>query len=789
VIVVFFISKTLDVDLSPLCRKMVDLAKEAFSTNNFSLAADIYDRAIKEHGPTSDLFLGLADCFARDGLFAKAFNAYTNAYRYGIVTPEKLKHLVVGLIDTVKQDLSNSGHQESKQSWMFTCGVCLGLLSDPVTLPCGHTFCRKCLEKDKSKTCEVCNTTHYRLKLRNLNSNVIVINLIQKLFPNKCTAAILKKEGNELITKRSFQRAIEVYNKAIELEKTDHVLLSNRCHAFVELDRFTEALEDAEKCVELRPDWPKGYFRKGRALYGLGKYEDAAVAFLQCLALDQKISSAKDYLSKALDKILSVLPPDDPKAHTLARQSNPTLLQQLIDQNFCKPLLLPDINRTLTDLAQIVKDTIYTASQFAQEQVPEVPMPLNADDSDGEEEELGVVAGAAASVFTRNYRCNSLPDCSSVDHEEIEKITRPRTYSPVSRKRSILPTVIPEPISPSNSSPQKILKSTSAEKASLQVKGHTHSLPSSKPETLSVDDLECGLCYRLFFEPVTTPCGHTFCRKCLDRCLDHTSTCPMCKGNLSEYLAERRQAVTESIQCIIETYFKDDFKDRSKVNDDEMVELANLGSDQADIPVFVCALSFPLLACPLHIFEPRYRLMIRQCMESGTRQFGMCMASADDDEDFSDYGCMMEIRDVQYFPDGRSVVDTVGGRRFRVVSRCKRDGYNTAKVEFLADAPIAPEDMEDVQALQKEVYVMLQTWMSKLPLPVKARVLQQNGDLPAMDASPVSGPSGPAWAWWACSVLPLDPRIQLTLVSMCAYKKRLMALKKVLVYMNRQGSQ
>lgn len=46
---------------------------------------------------------------------------------------------------------------------------------------------------------------------------------------------------------------------------------------------------------------------------------------------------------------------------------------------------------------------------------------------------------------------------------------------------------------------------------------------------------------------------------------------------------------------------------------------------------------------------------------------------------------MLEIRDVQYFPDGRSVVDTVGGRRFRVLSRGMCNGYHTAKVEFLSD--------------------------------------------------------------------------------------------------------
>ena len=53
---------------------------------------------------------------------------------------------------------------------------------------------------------------------------------------------------------------------------------------------------------------------------------------------------------------------------------------------------------------------------------------------------------------------------------------------------------------------------------------------------------------------------------------------------------------------------------------------------------------------------------------------------------------MLEVRDVHFFPDGRSLVDTVGGRRFRVLSRGKRDGYNTAKVEFLQDDPI--DEME-----------------------------------------------------------------------------------------------
>ena len=48
-----------------------------------------------------------------------------------------------------------------------------------------------------------------------------------------------------------------------------------------------------------------------------------------------------------------------------------------------------------------------------------------------------------------------------------------------------------------------------------------------------------------------------------------------------------------------------------------------------DVPIFVCTLAFPSQPCPLHIFEPRYRLMVRQCMESGSKQFGMCVHDED----------------------------------------------------------------------------------------------------------------------------------------------------------------
>ena len=203
---------------------MVDLARQAFSTNNFGLAAEIFERTIKENGPQADLYLGLADSFARGGQFTKAFNAYTNAFRLGRVTPEKLKHLVTALIESLSQEINNSGsasnQQESmKKSCMFTCALCRGVLNDPVTINCGHTFCRKCLERDSTKTCKVCGIVHYRLKPANIRTNVVLSNLIHKWFPDNCRAAELKAEGNKFFEQRDFKHAITSYSKAIELCK------------------------------------------------------------------------------------------------------------------------------------------------------------------------------------------------------------------------------------------------------------------------------------------------------------------------------------------------------------------------------------------------------------------------------------------------------------------------------------------------------------------------------------------------------------------------------------------
>ncbi|NXI80361.1 TTC31 protein, partial [Rhipidura dahli] len=63
--------------------------------------------------------------------------------------------------------------------------------------------------------------------------------------------------------------AVYAFTVALELNPREHRLLGNRSYCLEKLGRYEEALADAEAALALRPGWPKGSFRKGKALRGL----------------------------------------------------------------------------------------------------------------------------------------------------------------------------------------------------------------------------------------------------------------------------------------------------------------------------------------------------------------------------------------------------------------------------------------------------------------------------------------------------------------------------------------
>lgn len=91
----------------------------------------------------------------------------------------------------------------------------------------------------------------------------------------------LKEKGNTALNAEKFDEAIAAYTEAIALDAKNHVLYSNRSAAYAKAGKFKEALEDAEKTIELNPSWAKGYSRKGAAAAGLRDYMKAFEAYHQ----------------------------------------------------------------------------------------------------------------------------------------------------------------------------------------------------------------------------------------------------------------------------------------------------------------------------------------------------------------------------------------------------------------------------------------------------------------------------------------------------------------------------
>uniref|UniRef100_A0A8C0AHF0 LON peptidase N-terminal domain and ring finger 3 n=2 Tax=Bos TaxID=9903 RepID=A0A8C0AHF0_BOSMU len=692
--------------------------------------------------PECKVLLTQADALASGGRLREALEVYRQLSERQQLVAEQLEQLVRCLAENVPQaeepapelpDGSRAGScalaaeearavtaAEATEVWDgFKCRKCHGFLSDPVSLSCGHTFCKLCLERGRAadRRCALCGVKLSALMVTTgrargtrragqqapppLRVNVVLSGLLGKLFPGPARASQLRHEGNRLYRERQVEAALLKYNEAVRLAPNDHLLYSNRSQIYFTLESHEDALHDAEIACKLRPMGFKAHFRKAQALATLGKVEEALREFLYCVSLDGR----------------------NKRARAEAQRETPE-----------RPHCSSQEGAAARGQGGSLMNPVTVTGDGPQD---------HTEDSVGAEEEKGVAASSqAASIKTGKCQEKKRKHCQ-IEPQDPE---RPNKASK------------PDPSTDPRARPAL-------------------SVPLA---SFDASDLECSLCMRLFYEPVTTPCGHTFCLKCLERCLDHNAKCPLCKDGLSQCLASRKYSKNVIMEELIAKFLPEELKERRRLYEEEMEELSNLNKN---VPIFVCTMAYPTVPCPLHIFEPCYRLMIRRCIETGTRQFGMCLG--DPVKGFAEYGCILEIRNVQFFADGRSVVDSIGKRRFKVLHQGQRDGYNTADIEYIEDQKVQGEDCAELMGLHSCVYEQASSWFHSLKSSLKNRILNHFGPMPEKDADPQINPNGPAWCWWTLAVLPLESRAQLPFLAMRSLKDRLNGIRRVLAFISR----
>ncbi|BGP26126.1 hypothetical protein JCM10295v2_005069 [Rhodotorula toruloides] len=329
----------------------------------------------------------------------------------------------------------------------------------------------------------------------------------------------------------------------------------------------------------------------------------------------------------------------------------------------------------------------------------------------------------------------------------------------------------------------------------------THlNIPALPPYLLTDlhNECECQVCFQLFHEPVTSPCGHSFCRQCLARSYDHSDKCPLCRSDLPPLAYFRWQRPNIALTKIIETALPQQAAERAAAVKEE--ELALLAS----VPVFVCTTAWPGIKCFLHIFEPRYRLMIRRVLETPERSFGMVLPlrSAGPDA-VNEYGTMLRVTSCQMVEDGRLILETIGTYRFRLLERSMVDGYNVGKVERVDD--VSPEQEAELErvalarndTLQDELAEPDPVGLDGVPLsrpPMTGNVELSTDQLMqiCLDFLTTLRASSAPWiierlnrtvgevpnnphdfSWFAAEVFPVEDHVKVTLLQITSVRERL----------------
>ncbi|KAL2834341.1 PUA-like domain-containing protein [Aspergillus cavernicola] len=306
------------------------------------------------------------------------------------------------------------------------------------------------------------------------------------------------------------------------------------------------------------------------------------------------------------------------------------------------------------------------------------------------------------------------------------------------------------------------------------------------------NELDCQVCYALILDPLTTPCGHTFCRSCVAMSLNHSNLCPICRRKLNMSSSVQSEQINTRLSDIIQLFSPEEVASRRA----DLASELDVGGD-GKLPLFVTSLSFPTMPIALHIFEARYRLMIQRVMESRRRKFGMVMPnrrarfqSGLGRPLFLQYGTVMVVDRYELLPDGRSLVIATGMSRFKVVSWELVDNYHVGKIQRVDDVSISEEEAQESRETAAVVESAVST-SSPVDQLIESMSTQQLFQL-ALDFVLKERRQGAPWLhtrvllaygalptdpaifpWWFATILPIWDEEKYALMSTTTVRQRL----------------
>lgn len=170
----------------------------------------------------------------------------------------------------------------------------------------------------------------------------------------KKDAEELNQQANKLFTSGKYDKALDIYSNAIEVNPYMASYYGNRSFCNIKLECFGSALQDANQAIKLDPKYVKGYYRRASANMALGKFKlsirdyesvlkarpndkDAKLKFTECKKIVHQQAFAKAIAVEDSKSVVESL--DLESIHIEADYDGPKLVDEKVTLEFTQELL------------------------------------------------------------------------------------------------------------------------------------------------------------------------------------------------------------------------------------------------------------------------------------------------------------------------------------------------------------------------------------------------------------------------------------------------------------------
>ncbi|KAL4829066.1 hypothetical protein H8958_020425 [Nasalis larvatus] len=163
-----------------------------------------------------------------------------------------------------------------------------GLPERAGAVPCGHSYCRRCLRRELRTRCRLCRDrlppptasatdaegtaprpppVAAAIAASDFRPSFVLNHLAEKWFLGQRERARAAGRLGELLHQGRYREALAAPCEALRAEPRDLIVNMYRAESYAGLQEFQAAIEDLNAVLFPLPDWPEVCFRKGKVLY------------------------------------------------------------------------------------------------------------------------------------------------------------------------------------------------------------------------------------------------------------------------------------------------------------------------------------------------------------------------------------------------------------------------------------------------------------------------------------------------------------------------------------------